>query len=59
MKNKNKLIAIICFVFGILFFTYALISKNYVFVPIACCTVIFGPKYNNKKADDKSTIAVK
>jgi len=54
MKNKNKLTAIIYFVSGILFFTYALISKNYVFIPIACCSVIFGPKYSNKKDDDKS-----
>lgn len=53
MRNKNKLTAILYFVSSILFFISALIGKNYVFIPIGCCFVVLGIKYNNKKVNDK------
>lgn len=54
MKNKNKFTSIIYFVSAILFFIVAMIDKNYVYIPIGCCCVIFGSKYSNNK-DDNTT----
>ena len=54
MKSKNKFTSIIYFISAILFFIAALIGKNYVYIPIGCCSVIFGIKYSNNK-DDNTT----
>jgi len=53
MKNKNKSTARLYFIASILFFIFAIIGKNYIFIPIGCCFVILGSRYNNKKDGDK------
>lgn len=50
---RNKLTVMLYFVSGILFFISALIGKNYVFIPIGCCFVVLGIKYNNEKVNNK------
>lgn len=53
MKAKLKLTIVLYLLAGILFSIAAIKSKNYVFIPIYFCIIVFCIKKSINKYDDK------